>query len=227
MAFTLTNLGTGSGKAVTSFTITTTAAIPAGALLIIAGASNGSVNLITLSGISISGYTAASGTGVTSYLYYGINTGGSAVASGAVMTFSLAASSVNAATAFCVTGLNAANPFDNATVNTSSGSSTTPSVTGSGPPGQPNTLIIGVVGVAGPSGDTFTQDSTHAAYTTPPVRVGTTTASPNQTIDGGSVTSSAQLTYAPTLGTSRAWAALILGIVPAPTRQPSGVMVMA
>ena len=94
---------------------------------------------------------------------------------------------------------------------TSSGISATPSVT-SGTPTNAGDLFYAVV--CGPLTTTsFTQDSTNAAWTTPPA---TDTAFAPFLVGGHVVDpTTATMTYAPTLGSSVAWAAVIVGFVAA------------
>ncbi len=135
------------------------------------------------------------------------------------MTNATGASNTAALSCFYATGLKtASDPQDSTTNNGTGGSSATPSVTASGAPATASSLVIGLVGTNGPSGDSFTQDSTNAAYATPPTRVGTAggNQTTNYTIAGGFVVTSSQLTYAPSI-TSRNWAAMIAGFAPAPS----------
>jgi len=97
------------------------------------------------------------------------------------------------------------------------GSSTSPSVTYTGSV----TANMGFVAAVGwYNSSTFTQDNTHAAYATPPNYAAAS--STTEQVEGGSVVASTALTYAPTLGTSRLWAAQIIGINP-PSAPAGGV----
>lgn len=93
--------------------------------------------------------------------------------------------------------------------NSAAGSSTTPSVT-SPTPTAGGELFIGLAG-----GKTlvssFTQDSTNAAWASPPGQVSIVA----PVLGGGWVFGGAgAMTYAPTLGTSDLWAAVIVALVP-------------
>jgi hypothetical protein len=123
--------------------------------------------------------------------------------------------------AFYVTGLvaTATNEFD--TSGGGTGSSTSPLATATSGTAVSGELIIGLVATNGPSGDTFTQDSTNqGGFTTPPTRVGTTGsgATSNVTLAGGVVAgwnSTGTAKYNPTI-TSRAWCATVATFEPAP-----------
>ncbi len=66
-------------------------------------------------------------------------------------------------------------------------------------PATASSLALGVIGIRNPLAS-FVQDSTNAAYATPPNGVGTTgqAATSNIGLAGGTIISSSQLTYAPT-----------------------------
>jgi hypothetical protein len=127
---------------------------------------------------------------------------------GDTITYTLAQTSKSAAVAaFYATGVrNDLAPL----IQSAAGSSTSPSVT-SGTPSETGVLFVGMV-----SGQTviasFTQDSTNAAWASPPGQV--SLAAPP--LGGGNVVNAAAtaLKYNPTFGTSDNWAALVLRIRP-------------
>ena len=87
------------------------------------------------------------------------------------------------------------------------GSSTTPSVATSGQPSAAY-LFVGAVGIEGPNGDTFTQDTDYLNSTL----VGTTGSTPATNVAvrfGDRVATLTGDTYNPTLGTSRDWTAVL------------------
>lgn len=84
---------------------------------------------------------------------------------------------------------------------TANGSSTSPSVTHSSMPAT-SKLLLGVISIAGPNADTFTQDADYLNNTSFGAGSGTNAASMRFGTRISTVTSD---TYAPTLGTSRVW----------------------
>lgn len=99
--------------------------------------------------------------------------------------------------------------------NQTTGSGTTPSITVGGtlPPldAAATYLAVGVVVIQGPNGDTFTQATNFAI---PPNAIGSTGGSQtsNYSLRGGwrKFTGLTQVTYNPTLGTSRAWGIFLI-----------------
>ena len=95
------------------------------------------------------------------------------------------------------------------------GSSTSPSVT-SPAPSQANEGFVGFISWIGNGNtDTFSQD-TSLAWSDPPTPFHTTSGTNDAIVNGGSVvnTGSGALTYAPTISTSRPWAAAIICFKP-------------
>lgn len=210
-----TSIGAVANKNSTTLSLTTTASVPAGATIFV---------FVVLNGNFTSSYSlsdSASNTYVVDnnallYLNGSNPTNGvimiwrcsnaSALASGQNITFSVGAGA-QALSALYITGVSAT---DVVAYNGGIGSGTAVSI-----PLAPTldssktyTTIMGLI-VNGPSGDTFTQASLWAA---PPTRIGTTGAgaTTNHTVAGGyrNFTGVTTVTYAPTLGTSRAWAGL-------------------
>lgn len=230
------SIGTVANKTAEATTVlTTTAAVPAGALICVCyavdgqgGDFNGEVDSVVDSGGS-NVYVVAKGSGggaddgaVDAGAYYAKNA--TALASGSTITIdwnSASAPTAKAVSAFYVEGIDTGAPVD--TVGSATGTSTTPSVSTSAATTQADVLTIGIVATEGPIGDTFTQDAS-PAYATPPVREGTTGASAvsNVTLAGGYFVESATgvKTYNPTLGTSRDWAAVIVTFKGAATSTP-------
>lgn len=105
-------------------------------------------------------------------------------------------------------------PLDGLVTAVTTGSSSTPSVTG-GTPAAAGELIVAGVSWTGAAGDTFTPDKTHANFAAPPDFVAIDTGSE---IAGGSVVNfgSAATTFAPTI-TSNPWSARIIGFFAAST----------
>lgn len=99
------------------------------------------------------------------------------------------------------------------------GTGTTVSVANASMPSDSKALI-GLVAIAGPNGDTFTQDVDYANNTS----FGTTggvAATEASGRFGTRITALTADTYAPTLGTSRDWAALLIGIQETPPPRKS------
>lgn len=219
MTVSVTNIGTNSGKAVASLAI----AIPSGGVpqfaTIVVGACDSAQKLLSA---TVSDNVNGSYLSKIAFFINGNPSNGdfcvwafalsAALTSADSITISGLTSDTVAASAFYVTGVTGVS----LTADTD-GSSATPSV---GPltPTVPGSAIAGFVFTAGPSGDTFTQDSTDGSYATPPNRVGTTggTASANRTVAGGTLIQAtpAAISYKPTLGTSRAWGAGLLVLSP-------------
>ena len=118
-----------------------------------------------------------------------------------------------ALSAFYATNIKtASDPIDSATFHATTGTSATPSAQLAAAPTVAGSMVLGVVtAIRGP---TFTQDSTHAAYQNFPVRASSGTGAGDAAVAGGSVVSSSQLTYAPALGTSRAWVEQVVAFKP-------------
>ena len=214
MPISLTAIGTNNGKASTGLAITVPAGgVPQGALIVFCSVSLTN-DVTAVSDTNNSGYTQAvsSGGPPRTQTYYFPNC--AALVSTNTITPTYAAATTIAMSAFYATGIATVGPLDN-TTGVATGSSTTPSAT-TGTLLVSGELVVGVVAVNGPSGDTFTQLGGFAA---PPTRVGTSggaTAS-NVTLDGGTelAPDTTAVTYNPTLGTSHAWAETIATFKPA------------
>lgn len=226
MTIVVTNIGTNFSKTVANTTALTVSVpaggVPAGATIIVGIANSWLSSLGTSDGTNVYTDTLTQGLNNTAasgvvYLSYAENVAALVSGNTISITNNSGASRVVVASAFYVTGLATPGPaIDNTVFARAFGSSTTPSVTAAAVPATAGSLIVGIVGTNGPSGDTFTQDSTHAAYATPPVRVGSSggAQTSNWCVAGGNVVSSAQLTYAPSI-TSRDWGAIIVAFAPA------------
>lgn len=105
------------------------------------------------------------------------------------------------------TGMNSTGILDVST--SASGTSTAPSAT-TGATTNANDLVIGIIGVDGPTADTFTEMAAFSGHTLP--RSGTNGGGADETIDWAYkvVSSTGTQNYAPTLGTSRGWVDFVL-----------------
>lgn len=115
--------------------------------------------------------------------------------------------------------------FSNAGANRTSGNGTSPSILLSGLPNVEYNFI-GVVGVEGPSGDTFTEDSDYGQRN----RTGTTGggAAGNQTANSANrILTATSDTYDPTLGSSRDFVIILVALeeVDEPTGNPRAVII--
>jgi hypothetical protein len=212
----LTSIGSNSGTGVNTVSITVPAAgVPAGSLLLVAASDSsntaGSVATIrgNVFGVSISQQAPANvATAAVTY-----SSSGNRLFSGDVITYTLGQAGHNATlAAYYVAAANISlgnNVVDAGSINGLAGTSTAPSVTSS--PGLSGELFFAIVASASAIAS-FTQDSTDAAWASPPGQV--SIAAP--TLVGGSAVNrnASPLTYAPTLGTSVPWANLIFGIIP-------------
>jgi hypothetical protein len=193
MAISLTNLGTASG------TTAVNATVPAGSLIVacVANTSSGTASVTDLAGNTYFALSQSLGVRIIG-IYYAWNC---LPLSAQNITYNDTGAGSGVISAFYATGIQtASNPLDLESGNFS-GSSTAPSanVTSS----AAGDLFVAIVGTDGPSSDTFTQDSAHAAWATPPVRIGIA----GLTLAGATFVKPAagNLIYAPTLGTSRSW----------------------
>src|SRR3569623_1839883 len=195
MAITVTNIGTGSNKTSSQISITPANTAAVGTIIVVAVCDGGTsnTNLPSDSGgntyatiASTFNNTTGTASGFTALYYAIVNT---AVTTSGSVTYTPTSSAGAAVTAFFLTGVSLSIPYQVASANTGRGSSTAPLATTSVAQVMPGTCVVGVVGVNDPSTDTFTQDTTHATFTTPPIRVGTTgtPASSNWDIAAGSV----------------------------------------
>lgn len=213
MSVTVTNIGTNTGSTIATVAITVGAGgVPLGSRVIVCVADS-SVSALGGSVADTGGntYTRLTGADNNNVTTNGFGAIFSAPVTTALVntntiTYTLALTAAAAVTAFYIQSLG----VDAAITTVTTGSSTAPSVTGGTPAGS-GEFWVGAVSDTGPGTETFTQDATNAAWTTPPIRVGIATTGP--TIAGGAITSNLRtaLTYAPTLGTTHPWAAMIVG----------------
>lgn len=226
MAFgTPTNIGASASGSAASLAITVGAGgVPANSLLCV-GASASGISNNSLTGTAVTDTQTNAYSKVDSVIINNTSSNGSiylffsynitALVSGNTITFTPAASGRLTLSCFYVTGEQISSSPIDAAASTSGGAfgqSTTPSATMRAAPVAANSLVVGVIGSGFGSGDTFTQDSTNAAYATPPNSASVT----GSAIYGGNVVSSSQLTYAPSLSTSRQWGEVIGVFAPAP-----------
>ena len=214
MAITVTNINTQvttSGSAVTITAVT----VPAGACIIMCWGDSNTVGSSPTFGDTHNTYVLAKSQNVDNTnadgmcgVHYVANA--TALSSGTI-TCTPATSGGGTYSAFYATGVALSSPLDTTVTASAFGSSTSPSVTAANAPAVANSLILGFVGVDGAI-VTFTQDSAHAAYATPPTKQ-SNSGSPNAGLVGGTVVSSSKLTYAPTIG-NHPWTAIILGFSP-------------
>lgn len=235
MAFgTTTNIGTNASASVSSISVTVGAGgVPANSLICVCASASGiSNNALTGTAITDSQsntYARAdnviiNNTSTNGSIYLFSTYNGAALVSGNTITLTAAASGRLALSCFYVTGQRVtSNPLD-AAASTSGGAfgqSATPSAAMRAAPVVPGSLVVGVIGAGFSAGDTFTQDSTHAAFTTPPNSVSIT----GSAIYGGTVVSSSLLTYAPTISVSRQWGEVIGVFAPAVIALPSVALI--
>lgn len=222
MAVTVTNIGTNTGSTVATVVVTVGAAgVPKNAVIFVCVADS-SVSALG-GGVADTGgntYTRIAGADNNASTVNGFGAMftapvTTALVNGNSITYTLALTANAAVTAFYAGTINSAV----AVAQTLAGSSTTPSVTGASGTAS---FLVGAVSMTGGSGDTFTQDSTNAAWTTPPLRVGL---AGGPTIAGGSVTFNsvtASPIYAPTLGTTHPWACMLAQFsIPQPAYTPT------
>jgi hypothetical protein len=142
---------------------------------------------------------------------YRSRTGG-ALANGNTIVVTLGGIATAAAVdAFYATGLQAVTA-DSTSYNVSFGSSTTPSVTSGIPVAQGELFVAMVTGATTIS--SFTQDTTNASWGTSPPAGSISNTAPVLGVGFVVNTGLGTLTYAPTFGTSDAWAATIIGYPP-------------
>ena len=214
MAFSVTNIGTGSSVSGASFNIAVPAGgVPAGATIVVfVSDRNGSIGSQAVADSKGNTYTritsVITGTSTLCSVYYAYNV--SALSSGDTITITKAATDRAAASALYVTGIASGDTLDSAATNTATVSNGQPSVA-SNTPGTANDLFLGAVSTQGASG-TFTQDSTHGAWSTPPNGVSSGSGSSDRQIAGGHLTGSgtSTQTYAPTFSSTPAFASSII-----------------
>lgn len=222
MAISLTNIGTNSAKTADP-TVTVTVGVggvPSGCLICACVGMSDSTNsgVATVSDLHVATpvNTYISQTTVTApCMVFAYAYNANALVQNDTISAACTTTSTGAAVSFFyVTGIQTgSDPYDTAT----EAGALAATVTMAAAPAVASSLVLAAVMQKRPSGDAFTQDSTNAAYGTPPNRVGTTgnPASGNITTAGGSVVSSSQLTYTPTFGASGSPEALIAAFGPA------------
>lgn len=228
MSVTVTNIGTAIGSTVASIAITVPAGgVPQGALIIVCVADS-SVSIVggSVADTGTNIYTRITGADNNNLTTNGFGAIFSAPVTTALVpgnsiAYTLALTANAAITAFYAQSLQVS-PLDGAVTNTATGSSTAPSVAGASPPVGSGEFWVGMVSNTGPGTEAFTQDATNAAWAAPPTRVGIAVTGP--TIAGGVVTSglTSALIYAPTLGTTHPWTAIVVAFkVAQPSYNPN------
>lgn len=207
MTLSVTSIGSNSGKSVASVVITLGANIPANCCIFVAMSTAGSsvtTNIADSFGqthwVGGNGLATANGSVLLDWCW-----NASAMNSGNTITVTPSAGGnfTCSVYAWYVTGISiAANPVDAS--QTTSGNGTAPSMT-TGTLVQAAEYVVGAIAVAGPSSETFTNDSNYNVL--PSYRVGTTGGS-DTTINVGmkTVMSTSAVTFAPTLGTAENYA---------------------
>lgn len=211
------SVGTVQNKIAEAATVlTTTAAAPAGSLIVVGVAfdADGVIGSVADSAGNTYSLAAGAAGGVTNTtaeaaVYYAQNA--AALGSGGTITVNWSTQpAAKAVSALCATGIAASGALDQ--TGTGTGSSTTPTATTAGATAQAEELTIGLVALEIHNAAAFTQDSS-PAYATPPAKTGTTGGADdsNITIAGGYFIESATgtKTYNPTLGFARDWAAIV------------------
>ena len=201
----VTNINTATSSSGATCTMSLT--VPAGAtIFVLVGENAGTIG--TLADATNGSYTAVSSVSFNAAADVGaiFVFDGSAALSGVTLTYTKHTTGDSVVmTAFYVSNVSASSVIDVAVTATATGSSTAPSVTG-GTPGATNELVVGGVFCTG--APTYTQAGGFGA-TPSSVSVSTTL-----TVAGGSMfnNGSGTTTFAPTLGTSEPWAAIIVAI---------------
>ena len=180
--------------------------VPAGALIVVLVAENAGT-IGTMADATNGSYAAATSASFNSAadvggVFYFAN---STALSSVTLTYTKHTSGSSVAmSAFYVTGMATSSVLDAAVTASVTGSSTSPSVTG-GTPGALNELIVGAAFCTG--APAYTQAS---GFATPPNSVSISTtltaAGGDQFVTGGGAT-----TFAPTLGASQPWLAIVVG----------------
>ena len=222
MAISVINLGTASGTAGATITITGVT-VPSGSLIYVLSFernSSGTQGIIddgtNSYNISIVGSPNGSAANGVSTSFYAFN---SIQLNNATITYTKDTSGVFASmAAFYASGIQTtSDPLDTVT-NIAVGNSTTPNVTTFGPLNATGELIVGNIAWNAGTGDTFTQDSINGAYATPPDSLISSVAG----IGGGNLVDSdtAPITYAPMLNNSRTWVNFIVTFLAIPPPPP-------
>src|SRR6266853_234035 len=222
MTIVVTDIGSNTGTGVNTVTITVpVGGVPSGATILIcvsdSSTSQGSVTDSVLNSYSQRVSISNNNNSATGYgaIYASFNN--SALVSGNTIVFTLGVAGSNAAVnALYVTGTK--NVLDDGVQN-AFGSSAAPSVTSGTPSGVGNVFLSIVSGAA--TIVSFTQDSSNAAWASPPGQVQITA----PVLGGGTFISLDGLakTYAPAFGTSVDWGAMNVQLAPAPIVATTGV----
>ena len=208
LSATVSSLGTNTGQAAPgNVTVSIASAVPTGNTVVVEIAANASATA-TVSDARGNVYAqnaVATNTGnVETWIFSSSVT--TALSAGDLITvhFEATAPVAEAVSALAVSGLALSSPLDQ--VQAGTGTSTTADSGLTATTTQANELLIGAIGVPGPSTDTFTPGSGYTLVG----RVSADT-SPNVTINPEfrTVTAAGQYNAGATLGTSRAWGAAI------------------
>jgi hypothetical protein len=196
------NTATSSSGATATMSLT----VPAGALIVVLVTENAGT-IGTMADATNGSYAAATSASFNSAadvggVFYFAN---STALSSVTLTYTKHTSGSSVAmSAFYVTGMATSSVLDAAVTASATGSSTSPSVTG-GTPGALNELIVGAAFCTG--APAYTQAS---GFATPPNSISISTtltgAGGNQFVTGAGAT-----TFAPTLGASQPWLAVVVG----------------
>ena len=224
MAIALTNIGVNNGSGTTVAVTVPAGGVPAGALICVLAyevsgvtptASGTLSDTINTYNNAKNSTNSSGGRWLTVFYAYNVL----ALTSANSITYTLNNSGNFAAvSAFYATGIQtSSDPFDSVAAASAALPSGSPSVT-SGTFAVPGELVVGAVGASGSVGS-FTQDSTNAAYTTPPnIEAAFSSFFP---VAGGSVVQSTTtaLTYNPTAVTP--WIAIIVSFKPLGAAPPT------
>jgi hypothetical protein len=213
---TFASIGTNTAAAATNVVITSGVNVPAGSLIIVAFDKN---NQTTTTQTCVDTATGGSNTYAAPQainynstfsrggFFYTFNCHALSIGGTITVTLDPSVNLAIAASAFYWDGASTTDPRQSGIQATASNAgSTSPTAALTGAP-TANSLVVGFVASDSPNTDTFTQDSTHAAYQNFPV-ISTVTGGNNRQVVGGTVISSSALTYAPTI-TSRPWGIIV------------------
>jgi len=220
----VTNIGSSTTVVGGVVTITIGAGgVPAGAHTVVAVSWNSTVTQPTVADTAGNTYLIGGGGSVQANNNVAANGAGGvfrqrtglALVNGNTITVTLGGTATLAAVdAFYVTGLLNAGSDSTGTYNVAFGSSTTPSVT-SGVPVRQGELFVAIV-TGATLISSFTQDTTNAAWGTSAPAGSISNAAPVLGVGFVVNTGTGTLTYAPTFGTSDAWAATVVGYLAIP-----------
>lgn len=212
------SIGSNQVKAAgTTISLTTTAAVPAGALLCVLVDTNASATATFSDGVN--SFTVRSFDDTANvWASFGFKANAAALSSGSTITATLSASTTpKGITAFYIEGVDATAPFDESFDATATGSTTAISVTSAAANAQAHSVIVALVAANGSNAAAYTNDANYAA---PPDKNGSSggLANSNAYVAGGYrlVTSSASQSYAATQGNTRPWVAALYAFSAAP-----------